>query len=1275
MSGSNSSTRKGFALVLELTIALAIFIAFLAFFLNAPKTPSALAETVPLQKGAQAALNTLDENGILLSILDDNALSDAQRSLELYTLFQNQLPQGWNARLDIRQFDANTDICESEVYTDCFVETGSFVAQGGALPANRETIRTRRIISKKQPPIACIFSAGTSSLAPQGTARIQHPALFSPLSIDGQMPADFERQMIRALNAAAETNAIHAPIRALLQSGNTEDINIVFSSSVTPSGSLDCDANLRVDLNAVMIGGRTPMDVMVVIDRSGSMTWTGNLGTTDPTDVFVDGNWTYLADGSAGLRDINTQNPWLPASVGTYNSPGSGVGVWKSGNYAYLADAQDGLQIVNVSNPTAPSLSTTFSGIANARAVEKNGNYAFVVSQDYTGTNDTLTIGRNSSNTSAAQTFVARKNTFNYVDVYVRKQGNPANDLIVRLRSSISGADIATATISRNAISTSYNWHTASFSPQNLTVGNTYYIVLTTAANNNSNYFQWASNDYSGSANLYLEGQAYVNTTAQANVDTLFRTHGINTPGLYAINVTNPLSPTLGDYNTFGTPTNVSTNGNYVYVTDDAATNRLRIFDATTPTNLVALGIGTTTDAQDVAVTGGFAYVANGTNGLRVFDVSNPNAPALVTTVATPGTAYEIKTFGTYAYLADDTALLEFDLSTPWAPVQTRSFPTQYGYRSLWIDNNIAYMGATGSNYFITIDLNTGPRIDAAKTAATRFIDSNLWQAPPDQIGLASFSNPSASLDHNLTSDRNAVIASVAGLVGGGGTNIQIGLQTALGELTGRMYNADTITYRDTNLRIGYNAGETTAAQSFQVGSNRIDGALVHIQRVGNPGNLTLNLRSSINGANLASVTINAAQIPSGGFGVVRSNFSSGANVTSGNTYYLVLSTSTLSTTDYYAWGRRANSAGYSSGTAYQNSSSTSGDLMMRSYYNVSSNRNPDALPFIVLMTDGQSSNGDSNMAARQSKDENAIVFTVGFGADVSYDELGAIAKTADGNCYLTFAVPSPGNCINPINTGSSFNGATALAALYQIIGEQIGEIQAQVSTTRVNDSNFLIYLPLDANVVDANGGTVMNINGQNAIYYHSGVISIDTPWYGAFTMKYACDNTSACGISQFKVPDANSAFWYVNTSDEPQDPLPFDSNHTLTLRHRDLTLQILDARVISGGRTVIDVNIINAAEMGSASTLLEYRLDNPVIGTLVKTSTVSAFACGALEPACMNYTDTQLNQVVNTQGHLYLILNRSQNPADCPNNNVAEIDCQSGDSSRLYVIDAWIWR
>ncbi len=82
---------------------------------------------------------------------------------------------------------------------------------------------------------------------------------------------------------------------------------------------------------------------------------------------------------------------------------------------------------------------------------------------------------------------------------------------------------------------------------------------------------------------------------------------------------------------------------------------------------------------RDVEVVGSLAYVANGSAGLSIIDVSDPGAPALVGALDSPGYSQDVEVSGDFAYLAGSDfavagGLRIVDVSDPSAPAETATF-------------------------------------------------------------------------------------------------------------------------------------------------------------------------------------------------------------------------------------------------------------------------------------------------------------------------------------------------------------------------------------------------------------------------------------------------------------------------------------------------------------------------------------------------------------------------------------------------------------------------
>ncbi|MCG8356302.1 MAG: Ig-like domain-containing protein [Kiloniellales bacterium] len=81
--------------------------------------------------------------------------------------------------------------------------------------------------------------------------------------------------------------------------------------------------------------------------------------------------------------------------------------------------------------------------------------------------------------------------------------------------------------------------------------------------------------------------------------------------------------------------------------------------------------------ANNVDVSGNFAFVAAGSAGLQVVDVSNRVAPIIVADVDTPGNASDVKVVGDFAFVADGVSGLQIvDLADPLEPEIVGAFDT-----------------------------------------------------------------------------------------------------------------------------------------------------------------------------------------------------------------------------------------------------------------------------------------------------------------------------------------------------------------------------------------------------------------------------------------------------------------------------------------------------------------------------------------------------------------------------------------------------------------------
>lgn len=131
-------------------------------------------------------------------------------------------------------------------------------------------------------------------------------------------------------------------------------------------------------------------------------------------------------------------------------------------------------------------------------------------------------LGASTANDRLHQSFVAPSAAIYGVNVGLSKVGVPISNITVSIRSTRTGADLASGTITPSQVTsvsagspTLVNVNFAT--PLAVTYGDTYYLTLTVATTNASNYYGWTVN----SANPYSNGQCWLLDTAQSANDAV----------------------------------------------------------------------------------------------------------------------------------------------------------------------------------------------------------------------------------------------------------------------------------------------------------------------------------------------------------------------------------------------------------------------------------------------------------------------------------------------------------------------------------------------------------------------------------------------------------------------------------------------------------------------------------------------------------------------------------------------------------------------------------
>lgn len=780
---------KGFAFSADIALAV-ILVTSLLVFISLPTQPAPnLEERRITDQYVDDLFVALDHSGFITQELDVNGFS-LNTLQQIYNHAQQLLPKSYSAYLQLKKFPVDISNCRDfQNFENCFPDENiEIVSYGTDLTNTAPFVRGRRVFIKQQPGSEC-------------TTELQ-PSIY-PWILEEKNPLFFQ------------------------SSGGA---NIHFDVNVSPSGNLTCDENITVSLSITAdSGNRKPIDAMLVFDRSGSMSYGALLDTSDAQGVALSNNYAYVADSYSGLRVIDVNEPGLPLLTDTYNTPGTSRDVDVLGDYAFIADGTQGLRIVNVSDPynIYSEGSETIGG--DSYGVATTGNRTYVANYDSDGTDvynlgsssQTLYIGRNASNEYAAQSFIPSAGIISGVIVRISDTGNPSGDLLVHLRTSITGADMAVGTIPQGSTSGSYQNITATFpTPVSIIPGSTYYIVLTTPSNDSSNYYRWGAS----SSSTYGGGRSYQNSST-AYGDARFAT--LYPAGFNVIDTSSKSNPTILGVAQLDDPWRVWLDGTYAYVADgDFGFKIIDISTDNDPTitgtcyNISPCNISTGY-TYDVTTMGNYAYVADGSAGLRIVDISNKSNPVLISTYNTPGTAYSVRVQNNIAYVADGSSLYLIDVSIPNNPNYITDYYTPWNYRDLEINNEWAFIAVDyGIEGLATVSLSGGSKIDQAKEAAKTFVQFEDWNPDSDQIGLVSYSSL-PTLDQGLTGDFNLVTDAIDTLAANGATATGSAINDATDELNANG-NENALHFQVLMSDGQTNTGENSSTAAITAANNEI---------------------------------------------------------------------------------------------------------------------------------------------------------------------------------------------------------------------------------------------------------------------------------------------------------------------------------------------------------------------------------------------------------------------------------------------------------------------
>jgi len=165
---------------------------------------------------------------------------------------------------------------------------------------------------------------------------------------------------------------------------------------------------------------------------------------------------------------------------------------------------------------------------------------------------------------------------------------------------------------------------------------------------------------------------------------------------IYTINISDPTAPQYRGWTAMGSSTldGIVIRDTLAYLADWGY--GLRIANVKNPLAPALVGSYDSPGyPRGLALSGNYVYLADANSGLQVVDVSDPANPVLVGALDTPGDAFAVAVAGNYAYVADDDGGMRvINISNPASPVESGSFTGSSNVMGVTIRGSLAYLAA-----------------------------------------------------------------------------------------------------------------------------------------------------------------------------------------------------------------------------------------------------------------------------------------------------------------------------------------------------------------------------------------------------------------------------------------------------------------------------------------------------------------------------------------------------------------------------------------------------
>jgi len=416
-------------------------------------------------------------------------------------------------------------------------------------------------------------------------------------------------------------------------------------------------------------------------------------------DAYVSGDYVFVATAPGGLNIFSIVDPTNPVFLSNFPTGDYCRQVFVAGNYAYLAAGATGFRIVDVTNPLLPVEVGFYDTPDYSFGVNLDGAYAYVC-DDQTG----LMVFDISDPTDPVLVHTidtpekAIKSVYDGEYVYVAEAQGGLQ--IIRVRDEFSPLHVSTFATTGAAAGVALNGRRAYIAAQGEGL-----IAVDITDPEAPGFLGGSSAMLPSIGSLAIEGRSAFVTTSSGGEMMVFEIIGV-TPTL--------LGPAFA---TGGEPQGMVIRGDDIFVAN--GTPGLAVIDISNLSSLSAKDtLATPTFAGAIDIAGDDAFVSSVGHGLIVIDITDPFSTSIAANIMDGSSGHSIQAKGNTLYIAD--GLRTYDITTPATPslLGLRNIGLA---RALEVSGKIAYVAEGNLGVAATLK-----RIDVSDPTNPTVIDSAI---------------------------------------------------------------------------------------------------------------------------------------------------------------------------------------------------------------------------------------------------------------------------------------------------------------------------------------------------------------------------------------------------------------------------------------------------------------------------------------------------------------------------------------------------------------------